>query len=251
MRKQISAALLAVSAIALGASGAQAASCEQGLACPGVLPNGSPAQSTFVPTLDSASDLGKVASSGYYAYNSPGGASGIDSQRVVAYVIRPGDWSSAPGEVTTLVDHLLPAEKTTKWVAIFGNGAMMSWPWTTQATAARLVAQSGIKAHAAAASDCVSPWFCVFTDSNFGGNMCQWQSTGVWQTMPSSCNLAASSMVNRRGAWSLLKRTDGRNYCAVPNSQDAALSNNGFNDNTYETYNSTSTTKQSAWNCAN
>lgn len=232
------------------AATASAKPCE-GLACPGVLPAASAAHDPLLPTVPSADALSKVRTSGFYAYNT----TAVDGERAVAYVVTPGDWSSAPAEIKDLplAADLLAAERTTKWMVIFGPGTMESGPWTpaVSAASARTAKHHAPTAVTAAASDCVSPWFCVFTDASFGGTKCQWQDTGVWQSMPSSCNLAASSMVNRRGAWSLLKRTDGRNYCAVPNSQDSSLSNNGFNDNTYETYNSTSTTQQFGWNCAN
>jgi Peptidase inhibitor family I36 len=187
---------------------------------------------------------------GYYSYTQP------DGQQAVAYVVAAGQWDAAPVEIKQLplAANLMPIEKSSKWMVIYGPNALADGPWAPQANAssARTTTRDGVKAHAAAASDCVSPWFCVFTDGSFGGTKCQWQSTGVWQSMAgTSCNLAGSSMVNRRTGWSLLKRTDGANYCAVPGSQDASLGSNGFNDNTYETYNSTATTKQSAWNCVN
>jgi hypothetical protein len=250
MRKQLLTALGAIAAVTAISSSAQAAVCE-GLACPGVLPASSSAHSPLLPAV-APQDLSRVRASGFYAYDTLG----IDSQRAVAYVVAPGDWASAPQEIKQLplADDLLPAEISSKWMVIYGPGAMASGPWGPgpNATAARKVKHRRITAHAAAASDCVSPWFCTFNGGTFTGTKCQWQSTGVWQTLPADCIAQASSMVNRRNAWSLMKRnTDSRNYCAIPNTQDADLSNNGFNNNVYETYNSTSTTKLSAWNCTN
>jgi hypothetical protein len=236
MRKQILSAFAVAAAVAAFAPTAQAAPC-LGLACPSA--------SSLLPAVPSAQDLTNVQASGYYSY-------GVGAQRAVAYVVARGQWASAPADIKALplAAHLLPAETTSKWLVILGPDAMESGPWAPEPAA--VTARASVKAHAAAASDCVSPWFCVFTNGSFGGTKCQWQSTGVWQVMPSDCTLQASSMVNRRSAWSLLKRnTDNRNYCAVPNSQDSSLSNNGFNDNTYETYNSTSGTKLSGWDCAN
>ncbi|HMJ32930.1 MAG TPA: peptidase inhibitor family I36 protein [Baekduia sp.] len=249
MRKQLLSALAAIAVVTAMASTASASAC-QGLSCPGVLPDNSAAQNVLLPTVPNAEALANIRTSGYYAYNTPGS----DGQRAVAYVVAPGEWATAPAEVKQLplADDLIPVERASKWMVIFGPDAMMSGPWAPQPTAAaaRKTKHHGATAYAAAASDCVSPWFCVFTDGSFGGNKCQWQSTSVWQSL-GSCNQLASSMVNRRSAWSLLKRNDGSNYCAVPGTQDASLSSNGFNDNTYETYNSTSTSKLSAWNCAN
>lgn len=243
--------LTTVGALAVAAvfsSSAHAAPCGS-LACPGVLPAGSPAQSAVLPQMPAElKDLPSVGGSGFYTYNTPG----LDGQREVAYVVKPGDWGKTPDEIKKLVvAPLLGAEMTSKWLVFYGPGTMASGPWSGQATIARKISRSGVTAHAAAASDCHSPYFCIFTDSGFNGYKCQWADTGVWQNMSGNCNMSASSMVNTRGAWSLLKRTDGRNYCAVPGSQDSSLSNNGFNDNTYQTYNSTSTTKSTGWNCAN
>ena len=251
MRKQLTLALMTVTVAAIFSSTAYGATC-QGLACPGVLPSESTAHDSQLPKVASAQDLAKVQASGFYAY----GTTDARGAEAVAYVVAPGSWATAPDEIKELplAEHLLPAETTSKWLVIYGPAEMQSGPWAPQVSGVGLrdAGSLGGVVTPAAASDCTSPWFCVFTDSNFGGTKCQWQSTGVWQTMPTSCNLKASSMVNRRSAWSLLKRnSDNRNYCAVPNSQDSSLSNNGFNDNAYETYNSTSTTKLSAWNCTN
>ena len=247
-------ALAAVSVVAVTTSALASTTstpCD-GLACPGVLPASSSAYDPSIPSVSDPRDLSKQQTSGFYAYGDAAG------RRAVAYVVAPGSWATAPSEVKALplANDLLPAEKTSKWVVIYGPGEMASGPWasTTSATIASVGKRksAGPKAHTAAASDCVSPWFCVFTSTNFSGTKCQWQDTGIWQTMPTDCINNAESMVNRRNGWSLLKRTsDNANYCAQPNSQDSTLSNNGFSNNTYETYNSTSTAKLAAWNCAN
>lgn len=252
-KKRLLTALGAIVAAMTLAATAHAAPCE-GLACPNVLPAGSVPQSTFLPTLPGGvKDLTKLSSSGYYTYNTPG----VDSQRSVAYVVTPGTWVAAPAAIKQLPigDHLLPAEVASKWLVIYGSGTMESGPWAPEPTASaaqKTKRAGGVKAFAAAASDCVSPYFCAFTNTSFGGNKCQWASTGVWQSMSgTSCYLNSESMVNTRSAWSLIKRNDGANYCAAPISQDASLSNNGFSNNSTDTYNSTATTKQSGWNCTN
>lgn len=171
----------------------------QGLACSGVLPPESAAHDPNVPTVASPDDLNGIPASGYYAFRAAG------NQRVVVYAVAAGDWASAPAEIKQLPlgDDLLPAERSSKWLVIYGSGAMMSGPWPAKASAsaAHHGKRRGPRAHTSAASDCVSPWFCVFTNTSFTGNKCQWQSTSVWQVMPSSCYADAESMVNRRNAW--------------------------------------------------
>lgn len=202
-----------------------------------------------MPTVASPNDLNAVRASGYYAYHTQGS----DSQLAVAYVAAPGDWASAPKEIKQLplASNLLPIEIASKRMVIYGPGTLESGPWPAD-TGAPTLGNLAATVQPAAASDCTSPWFWVFTNSGFSGTKCEWQSTGTWQGMPSNCIVNAESMVNRRNAWSLLKRaSDDANYCAQPNSQDASLASNGFANNTYETYNSTSTTQLSAWSCAN
>ena len=242
-------ALLAVLALATTAN---ASTCE-GLACPsvsaGVVPD-----STFLPILpDGVRDLTTLKVSGFYAFNTPG----LVSERGVAYVVTPGTWDSAPTGIRSLplANDLQPAERTSKWLVIYGPGVMESGPWlprSATATASKAKRRSGVNAIAAALTDCGSPWFCVWTGTNGSGTKCQWQSVGVWQSMSgTSCYLNGESMANTRSAWSLIKRNDGRNYCAQPISSDSTLANNGFSNVTTDTYNSTATTKQSGWNCAN
>jgi hypothetical protein len=258
-------ALVALAAFAPGASAAgtpsvsvpsaitafaDAAGC-QGLACPGVLPAASAASAVVMPTV-APEDLTTIRTSGFYAYAPHGAAAG---QRAVAYVVAPGTWASAPAEIKQLplADDLLPEERTSKWMVIYGPGTMASGPWPVPAAAARASRHKpgGATAHTAALTDCTSPWFCTWTGGTFNDTKCQWQDTGVWQDM-GSCYMAASSMANRRNAYSLLKRySDGRNYCALPNSSDASLDSNGFNNNTYIAYDSTAAGRLPEWNCAN
>jgi hypothetical protein len=181
----------------------------------------------------------------------------IADEDVVVYAVAAGDWASAPAEIRQLPlgENLLASEKSSKWMVIYSGGAMMSGPWPAKASAAATGRRkrSGRRAHAAAASDCASPWFCVFNNTNFSGNKCQWMDTLMWQSM-GGCWHDAESMVNRRNAWSLIRRDpDDRKYCAVPNSLDATLANNGFSNNASETYNSTHSggNKLPGWNCAN
>lgn len=258
-KKRLAAVLGAgVAALSFGAS-AQAAPCE-GLACPNVLPAGSVPPTLLLPQLPDAvsRDLTKLSVGGYYAYNTAGAA----SQQSVAYVVTPGAWDTAPAAVKGLVDRLVPAERASKWLVIYGKGAMESGPWNDGFSATAAGATKGgagktrgggkRKASAAALSDCFYPWFCVWTGTNGTGTKCQWQTVSVWQTMSgTSCWMNGESMRNTRTAWSLIKRSDGRNYCAKPNSPDSTLSNNGFSNLTTDTYNSTSGNKLAAWNCAN
>jgi hypothetical protein len=229
---------------------AQAAPCE-GLACPGVLPVGAaPQASSVLPLLPDAGsrDLTKLGTSGFYSYNTPG----LDTQQSEAYVVTPGGWDATPAAVKALAPNLLPAERTSKWLVIYANGSVDSGPWAPDAAAARASRARGPKAHTAALSDCVSPYFCVWTSTSFSGTKCQWSSTSTWQSMSgSSCYLNGESMANTRSAWSLIKNSSSANYCAQPLSSDSNLANNGFSNNTTDTYNSTSSTRQSGWNCAN
>jgi hypothetical protein len=247
--KKTLAAAFGAAVIAMGVGGvAQAAPCE-GLTCPGVLPASvAPSAAAILPALPAAGDrdLTRLGASGFYSYNTPG----LDTQQSVAYVVTPGPWDAAPASVKGLVTNLQPAERTSKWLVVYGNGEVDSGPWAPAAAAARA---QGPKARAAAAlTACDSTYFCVYTNEDFGGTKCQWASTGVWQTMSgSSCYLNGESMTNTRGAWSLIKRNDGANYCAQPTSSDRSLANNGFSNRTTDTYNSTSSTKQSGWNCVN
>jgi hypothetical protein len=249
MRALIALGTLLAALTGLAAASAQApdadAAC-QGLACPGVLPADSSADDSNVPEVATSDELEGVDASGFYR---------IANEDVVVYAVAAGDWASAPTEIRQLPlgDHLLATEKASKWMVIYAGGAMMSGPWPAKASAAatRHRKRSGPRAHAAAASDCMSPWFCVFNNTGFSGTKCQWIDPLVWQGM-GNCTLDAESMVNRRNAWSLIRRApDDRKYCAIPNSQDSTLVNNGFSNNGYETYNSTSSTKLAGWNCTN
>jgi hypothetical protein len=249
MKRHLSIAACLSLLVLVSAGSAGAASCDAGLACQGILPASSAGMSPVLPTVAGPRDLTNVSASGYYAFTKPINDGG---GRAVAYVVLPGTWSSVPSEIKQLplADDLLPAEKTTKSLIIYGPGTMESWPWAPDAPAAAASTHKKVKAHTAAASDCTSPWFCLFNDPNFGDHKCQWQSTGSWQ-IAGGCYYAASSMVNRRGGYSLIERAYADHYCALPNSQDASLSNNGYNDNATETYLSTASTYHSEWACTN
>lgn len=264
-----------IATFGLAASAGAASTCV-GLACPGVLPAGSVPQGEL-PTLPAADDGGRdltqLKVAGYYAVDTPS----LDARRSVVYVVTPGTWNTTPSVVQGLVDHLVPAQRTTKWLVIFGKGAFESGPWAPDpaATSAASVErgmgkaarsggkakqrprgkvkqQGGARAFAAGLSACSSPYFCVWTNTGYSGNQCQWQSVSVWQSMSGwSCYLNGESMANTRSAWSLIKRDDGRNYCAKPISTDSTLANNGFSNRTTDTYNSTAASKQSGWNCVN
>ncbi|HEX8095514.1 hypothetical protein [Jatrophihabitans sp.] len=237
-KKRLLAVLAAVSALTALAVPALAVPAHAvpsyGLASPGVLPAGAVPDSSRLPTLEGGvKDLTKLTVSGYYAFNAPG----LAGHRGVAYVSTPGTWADAPAAIKQLPvsQSLLPAERTSKWVVIYDPATMESGPWAPASTAS--------------ATGCVAPWFCLYTGSSFSGYRCQWQSTGVWQPISgTSCATSTQSMANPRSYWSLIRRGDGNNYCARPLSEDTSLADNGFSNSTY-TYNSTSTTAQSSWNC--
>lgn len=235
------AAVLATATFApsAGAADQPLAPCE-GLDCPGLALQ-VPATSSQTATL-TPDALKTVQLSGFYDV----GSAGPEQTRVVAYVAAAGQWDAAPPEIKALADNALSAtDRASRKIVVYGPGALtVSETPATAATSDTVTPMSY--------DDCASGWFCVW-DGGSGsgsGDRAQWQSVGVWQGMGGFVN-RASSMRNNRSAWSLLKRSDGANYCAQPISRDDSLSNNGFNNNTASTYNSSSQTQSSGWSCAN
>lgn len=244
--------LLVAGTVALAAASfASVASADQclGLDCPGVTPPSSEAHDPSIPVVDQPRDLESKRASGFYDF----GTKGAPETRAVAYVVAPGDWAATPSEIKQLpaAQTLTATERSRNTIVFYGPQAMTTVPPAT-ATAARYSKNKRPKARAAAFSDCPSGWFCLFDDYNGTGARGQWSSTGYWQNLIDfGWQSRGTSMNNRRNGWTLLERYDGARYCAIPNSQDGSLANNGFNNNTTRVYLSTSTTKQSAWNCSN
>lgn len=191
-------------------------------------------------------------------------SNGQSKQRAVAYVVAPGDWDAVPAEIKRLpaADRLTASERARNTTVIYGAKTLVTVPpaaaTTAIASASRATPNKKKKKKtsaivgAAAFSDCPSGWFCLFDSENGTGARGQWSSTGYWQNLIDfGWQSRGSSMNNRRNAYTLLERYDGARYCAIPNSQDGSLSNNGFNNNTTRVYLSTSSTKQSAWGCSN
>jgi Peptidase inhibitor family I36 len=229
-----------------------------GLDCPGVTPPSS-ASHGLVSAVEEPQDLESNYASGFYDF----GSKGPEKTRAVAYVVAPGDWDSTPAEIKALpaAVSVPAAERARNTIVIYGAKVLVSVPptaTTTTASAAQVHARQAnrkkksLRAGAAAFSDCPSGWFCLFDDLNGTGARGQWSSTGYWQNLSTyGWQARGSSMNNRRNAWTLLERYDGAHYCAIPNSQDGSLSNNGYNNNTTRVYLSVSTTKQSGWACTN
>ena len=229
-----------IAATAAFVPSASAAPCA-GLDCPDALVTTAAAHgplAMLTPTeVESATTV-----SGFYDVGTKGEA----GTRQVAYIAAAGQWSAAPAEIRKRFGaELSSADRSSRKVVVYGDGAIASFesPESALTTGGGTIAPM-------AYNDCPSGWFCIWDGGSGTGDRYQWQSVGVWQGMGGAVN-RASSMRNRRSGWSLLKRNDGRNYCARPVSQDDSLSNNGFNNNTASTYNSASETQSSGWNCAN
>jgi hypothetical protein len=175
--------------------------------------------------------------------------------RAVAYVVAPGEWDAAPDEIKQLsaADAVNATERANNTIVFYGAQVVVSVPPSPTASAARKRSKKkSTKAHAASFSDCPSGWFCLFDDYNGTGAMGKWSDTGYWQNLANwNWDARGTSMNNRRNGYTLLERYDGAHYCAIPNSQDGSLENNGYNNNTLRVYLSTATTWHSGWNCTN
>lgn len=222
---------------------ASAADCV-GLDCPGVNLQSVEAHGAL-PALTPA-EVESTTASGFFDVGTKGEA----GRRQVAYIASYGTWEAAPAEIRSKFASALSAnDMATRKIVIAGPGTIATYQApksALSATAAATAATSSLAAY----DGCNSGWFCVWDGGSGTGDRYQWADVGVWQGMGGGVN-RASSMKNRRTGWSLLKRNDGRNYCARPISEDSSLSNNGFNNNTASTYNSASDTQSGAWNCAN
>lgn len=244
--------LAGIAVLATTAALTSSASADQclGLDCPGVTPASSQAHA-LASAVETPQDLERATTSGFYDF----GTNGPERQRAIAYVIAGGTWDSAPPEVQQLpAAQSIPAgERDKNTIVIYGPRTVVSVPPVSVASAARARAKrKPHKARAAAFSDCPSGWFCLFDNTNGTGARGQWSSTGYWQHLADfGWQSRGVSMNNRRNGWTLLQRYDGAHYCAVPNSQDGSLSNNGYYKNTTDVYLSTATTKHAAWNCTN
>lgn len=235
--------LATVAAIAAFAPSAPAAECE-GLACPSANIEAAAAHAPLAALTPAEVDA--TTASGFYDVGTRGEA----RTKQVAYIAAAGQWNDAPAELRERFGESLSAtDRSERKIVIYGPGAIASHEAPKAKLTVGVPAESGVITPMAY-SDCPSGWFCIFDGGSGTGDRYQWQSVGVWQGMGGAVN-RASSMRNRRTGWSLLKRNDGRNYCARPISQDDSLANNGFNNNTSSTYNSASETQSSAWNCAN
>jgi hypothetical protein len=258
LAKQVSTLIGAIVTTAILASAAQAAPLSPtvgacvGLDCPGILPATSAAHSLSLPSVAQPRDLETTRASGFYVV-------GAHQQREVAYVAAPGRWAAAPAEIKQLPvgTALTPTEISSDAIVVYGPGSVVTVPPTASALSPAavpsLAGPSVISPQSA--SSCPGGWFCLFDSTSFNGVMGKWQSTGSWQNLSATgWTNRARSMVNNRNAWTLLAKGDGgggARYCAKPNSQDASLASNGFDQNTASLYNSTSQTKESAWNCSN
>jgi hypothetical protein len=251
MRKHLL-TLAATSVAALSfASTASADGC-LGLECPGDTSAKAPAAAQIqplVPIAESPRALESVTTSGYYDF----GTNGPTHARAVAYVAVPGEWESAPAEVKALPasQTLTAPERATNRIVVFGPRVLVTVASPT-ATAAAKKDKTGPKARAAAAADCPSGYFCLFDGGTFTDGMGRWSDVGIWQNLSNwGWQGRGSSMVNRRNGYTLLERSDNARYCAIPNSEDANLGNNGYNNNTGRVYLSASTSRNSAWGCTN
>lgn len=231
------------------ASGASAGQC-LGLDCPGTTQAFSAAQGP-VTAVAKPQDLEKQRTSGFFDF----GSNGPTRQRAIAYVVAPGEWGLAPDEIKQLpaADTVPASERAKNTIVFYGPRTLVSVPPVVMGSAAKKRdKKKSVKARAAAFSDCPSNYFCLFDSTNGNGARGQWASVGVWQNLSAfGWQGRARSMRNRRNAWSLLERVSGGRYCAVPNSQDGSLANNGYDQNTTRIYLSTATTKHAAWGCTN
>lgn len=219
-----------------------------GLDCPGVTPATSKSRG-IVESVDDPRSLETQRPSGFYDF----GTRGALKERAVAYVVKPGEWDAVPQEIKNLpaASFLSASEKANNTTVFYGPGTITTVPPLRASVASK--SKKSKKAKAASWSSCASAGsFCLFDDFNGNGARGQWFDTGYWQNLSATgWQGRARSMYNRRNGWTLLERVSGGRYCAVPNSQDGSLSNNGYDRNTTRVYLSTSTTKQSAWGCTN
>lgn len=248
LRKHLltSAVAMAVASTLAPSVMAQEAEC-LGLDCPGVTPANSKSRG-IVESVENPRSLESAKPSGFYDY----GSRGTPKKRAIAYVVKPGEWDSVPREIKDLraADFLSASERANNTTVFYGSGTITTVPPVKSSAAST---KKSRKARAAGWSACsYSGSFCLFDDFNGNGARGQWFDTGYWQNLSAfGWQGRARSMWNRRNGWTLLERVSGGRYCAVPNSQDGSLANNGYDRNTTRVYLSTATIKQSAWGCTN
>lgn len=234
--------LLAASVLA-SAAFAPAAHAEQsclGLDCPGVTPSTSGAHGP-VPLASGPRDLASATASGFYDF----GTNGPRKSRAVAFVATPGQWNAAPREIRSLpaAGYLTASDKANSTIVIYDAKTVTATP---------AAADSSFSSASVLSFSCTVNTFCLYDQTGGNGSHGTWGSVGVWQNLSDfGWQGRGRSMNNVRGGYTLLERSASARYCAIPNSQDGSLANNGYDQNTGRVYLSSSATRQAAWNCTN